>query len=132
VKTAGRSILTLSAIVLFIAGGAALFAADEVARLLDAAPSRAMPLMVQLAGSGSLGFAALDWMSRGNRIGGIYARPIGIGNLLLFLTTALSLGKPAMSGDLPFALAGIAAISALLAVSFAWLVFAHDPLAEGA
>jgi hypothetical protein len=132
VKTPGRSILTLSAIVLFIAGGAALFAADEATRLLDPAPSRAMPLMVQLAGSGLLGFAALDWMSRGNRIGGIYARPIGIGNLLLFLTAALSLGKPAIFGGLPPAVAVIAAVFALLAVSFAWLVFVHDPLAEAA
>lgn len=131
-KTAGRSILTLSAIVLFIAGGAALFAADEVARWLDPAPSRAMPLMVQLAASGLLGFAAMNWMSRGNRIGGIYGRPIGIGNLLLFLTAALSLGKPAMSGDLPAAVAIVTAAFALLAVSFAWLVFVHDPLADAA
>ncbi|MCH8617266.1 hypothetical protein LZ016_14305 [Sphingomonas sp. SM33] len=131
-KTPGRFILTLSALILFIAGGAALFAADEVARLLDPAPSRSMPLMVQLAGSGSLGFAALNWMSRGNRIGGIYARPTGIGNLLLFLTAALSLGKPAISGDLPLAVTVVAATFALLAVSFAWLVFVHDPLAETA
>lgn len=60
----GRLILTLSAGVLFLCGGAGLFAADEVGRILAPAPSPTIPVVVQLAASGLLGFSMLNWMSR--------------------------------------------------------------------
>jgi len=126
----GRLILTFSAIALFIAGGAALFAPDELARLFDPTTSPVLPVAIQLVGGSFLGFALMNWMSRKNRIGGIYARPIGMGNLLLFTTGALTLGKATAAGTLPAAGAGICAVFAILAASFAWLVFAHDPVSE--
>lgn len=126
----GRLILTASAIVLAIAGAAALFAPDELARMLGAAPSPVLSTAIQLVGSGFLGFAALNWMSRGNRIGGIYARPLGIGNLLLFTTAALTLGRAAAGGQLPHAGWVACAVLGMLAAGFAWLVFVHDPLSR--
>ena len=127
-SSAGRMILTASAIVLAVSGGIALFAPDESARAVEATASRTLSLAVQLIGSGLLGFAVLDWMSRGNRIGGIYARPIGIANLLLFMKAAFSIGKAASTGALPaWAWAGCAG-SGGFAIAYAWLVFAHDPL----
>ena len=126
----GRMILSSSAAILFLLGAAAQFAAEEVAHLLDPAASRSLPLAVQLAGSGMLGFGALNWMSRGVRIGGIYGRPLGIGNLLLSVTAALTLGRAAWVGGLPIALSGLAIVFAALALAFAWLVFANDPFAE--
>ena len=128
----GRVILTLSAFALFISGAAALFAPDEVARLVDPAASSALPVAIQLIGGSQLGFALLNWMSRRNRIGGIYARPIGLGNLMLFTTSALTLGKAASVGHLPVALIGAGAVFGVLAASFAWLIFAHDPVSEAA
>jgi hypothetical protein len=126
----GRLILTLSALILFAVGGAALFAADEVARLFAAGASKGLAFAIQLTGCGLLGFAALNWMSRGNRIGGIYARPIGIGNLLLFTTAGLTIGKATLAGSLPVIVTAVGIIFAILAIAFAWLVFVHDPLAE--
>src|SRR4051794_8097057 len=126
----GRLILTFSAIVLFVAGGGALFAPDELARAVDPSASRSLAVIVQLLGSGFLGFALINWMSRRNRIGGIYARPLGMGNLLLFATAALTLGKAATAESLPVAGIGVCVVLAMLAASFAWLVFAHDPLSE--
>ena len=125
----GRLILTLSAFILFAVGGAALFAGDELARLFDAGGSKGLSLAIQLTGCGLLGFAALNWMSRGNRIGGIYARPIGIGNLLLFTTASLTIGKAALAGNLPVIVTAAGVILAVLAIGFAWLVFVHDPVA---
>lgn len=124
----GRLILTLSAGVLFVCGGAGLFAADEVGRILAPAPSPTIPVVVQLAASGLLGFSMLNWMSRGSRIGGIYPRPIGLANLLLFTTTALTLGKAVAAETLLASAAGLGVIFSTLAVSFAWLLFGHDPL----
>ena len=126
----GRLILTLSALILFAVGGAGLFAADDLARLFDAGGSKILALAIQLTGCGLLGFAALNWMSRGNRIGGIYARPIGIGNLLLFTTAGLTIGKATLAGSLPVIVTAVGIIFAILAIAFAWLVFVHDPLAE--
>ena len=126
----GHVILTLSAIVLFIAGGATLFAPEELARALDPSASRGLAVIIQLVGSGFLGFALINWMSRRNKIGGIYARPLGMGNLLLFATAALTLGKAAMAESLPLAAIGVCAVLAVLAASFAWLVFAHDPVSK--
>lgn len=123
----GRLILTLSAAFLFLAGGSALFAPEELALAFDPASSRSMPIAVQLIGSGFLGFAILNWMSRGNRIGGIYSRPLALGNLMLFMTAALSLGKAAGAKAVPAAGVGLCAVFAVLAASFAWLIFAHDP-----
>ena len=126
----GRIILTLSAVILFVAGGLALFAPAELARALDPAGSRGVQIIIQLLGSGFLGFALINWMSRRNRIGGIYSRPLGMGNLLLFATAALTLGKAATAESLPVTAIGVCAVLAVLAASFAWLVFAHDPLSE--
>src|SRR5439155_9051231 len=57
----GRLILTFSAIVLFVAGGATLFAPDELARALDPSASRTLAVVIQLVGSGFLGFAVINW-----------------------------------------------------------------------
>jgi ABC-type molybdate transport system permease subunit len=127
---AGRLILTLSAATLFILGITALFAPQEVARSLDPSASSSLPVVIQLIGASLLGFALLNWMSRRNRIGGIYARPIGVGNLMFFTTAALTLGKAA--SNLPIVLLATGALFAVLAASFAWLVFAHDPVSDAA
>lgn len=126
----GRLILTFSAIALFFAGGAALFAPQEVAGLLDSSQSRIIPVVIQLFGGTLLGFAVLNWMSRRNRIGGIYGRPLGLSNLTLFATAALTLGKVASVGSSPVTILGACAVLAMLAGSFAWLVFVHDPVSE--
>jgi len=126
----GRLLLTASAIFLAILGLAGLFAPDEIESLLDRSAPPTLALALQLAAGGLLGFAMLNWMSRRNRIGGIYGRPLGVGNLLLFAVGASSLGKAAVAGTAPAATIPLTALFALLAAAFAWLVFVHDPLSR--
>jgi hypothetical protein len=125
---AGRLILTLAAMALLAAGIAAMFAPDELGQWLSGSRSPGLSLAIQLAGSGLLGFACLDWMSRGNRIGGIYGRPVAIANLALCTTAAFALGKAAVGSHHPAAIATLAIAFGALALAFAWLAFAHDPL----
>ncbi|QAY76066.1 hypothetical protein [Sphingosinicella sp. BN140058] len=125
----GRIIMTASALLLFACGGLALFAPQEIAAMLGAPGSGSLALAIQLLGAALLGFAILDWMSRRNRIGGIYARPIGLANLLLFTASGLTLLRQARDGTSSPAEWGMAALCLLLAAAFAWLVFASDPLA---
>lgn len=126
----GRVILSTSAGILFDLGVVALFGADDLGRsLLGGAPAGESAIQV-LAG-GLLGFAIVNWMSRGNRIGGIYMRPLALGNLLLFTVAGLSLGKTVSSGQLPAIVIAPALAFSGFAVAFGWLAFGHDPLSHG-
>lgn len=124
-----RVILSLSAAVLAVLGAATLFAPYELAKAVDAGASPSSAAMIQVAGSGLLAFAILNWMSRGNRIGGIYSRPLAVGNLLLFTSASLSIGKAVAASSLPVISLLVCAVLGGLAASFAWLTFVHDPLA---
>lgn len=126
----GRAILSTSAAVLFAVGLVSLFSADELARVLLNGAGAGEPL-IHTAASGLLGFAMTNWMSRGNRIGGIYMRPIALGNLLLFAVSGLSLARALMAGQLPPLATPLAVAFSALAVAFGWLAFAHDPLTSG-
>lgn len=127
----GRYILTMSAIILFALGGPSLFLADEIAkRFLAAAP--AGEAFAQVAAAGALGFAITNWMSRGSRIGGIYARPLALGNLLLFAIATSAIARPAFAGLLPPVAIFLTIALGATALAFAWLAFAHDPIEAGA
>ncbi len=58
------------------------FAPHEVLAAAGYPASGPAPLVLQLLGALYLGFAALNWLSKGVRMGGIYARPLAVGNLL--------------------------------------------------
>ncbi len=124
---AGRSILTISSLALFLVGWALMLAPGEMASWMGVySAETALPL--QLFGGALLGFAILNWMSRGNRIGGIYGRPLALANLLLFTSAALALGKAAAAGTaVPHSVGACVGFS-FLAVAFAWLTFFHDPI----
>ena len=124
-----RLILTLSAFVLAVLGAVTMFAPHELASAVDPSASPSAAALIQTAGSALIAVAVLNWMSRGNRIGGIYGRPLAVGNLLLFTSASLSLGKAAAAGSLPETSLALCALLGGLAASFAWLTFVHDPLA---
>ncbi len=88
------------------------------------------PLLVQLLGALYLGFGMLNWMSKGVVMGGIYARPLVMGNLLHFFAGAMALLKQTQAGT-PEAFWGLAVIYVLLAVLFGVTMFRH-PLKEKA
>lgn len=125
-----RTILTITSILLFAAGGLAVFAADEVAGLMDLEVSFETRMFAEFAGIGMLALAIQNWMSRGRPIGGVYARPLGLGNLLFFSSSALTLGRYLAAETLPIEAIALCGLFALLAVAFAWLVFFSRPAAD--
>lgn len=83
----------VSALVLLACGAAMLFAPDVVLpRLAPGYPPSALWLG-QLLGAAWLGFAALDWLSQGAVLGGIYGRPVVMGNAALHFMSAMVLLK---------------------------------------
>jgi hypothetical protein len=120
-----------SACVLFALGLTCTFMADHVPVWMGAPPLPALVLLVQVAGALYLGFAAMNWMGRDQLIGGIYSRPLVIGNLLHFLTAGLAMLKVAASGTDLALLWPLTAVYLLLAAVFGSLLFRH-PVAQAA
>ena len=114
-----------SAFVLGLLGVAGTFAPDELLGWLDAPALPLLTLLVQFLGALYLGFAGLNWMARENLIGGIYSRPVAVGNLLHFLTAGLAAlkllaGAPHLPGLWLFTL-----IYAVFAAGFTIVLFRH-------
>jgi hypothetical protein len=118
--------MTVSALFLSLLGLPCIFAPDVVLSRLAGTTTPAAELLVQIAGALFLGFAAVNWMGKASLMGGIYGRPVAIGNLLHFLVAAIALLKAAPSLSDPLAWP-VAAVYAGLAAGFAFIVF-RNPL----
>ena len=81
-------------------------------------------MLSQLLGALYLGFALLNWLSKGVRMGGIYARPLAMGNGLHFLVGAFTLLRHAQRAPAAAGPWGWTAGYALLAGLFGVVVFA--------
>ncbi|HEY0155775.1 MAG TPA: hypothetical protein VGF28_00635 [Thermoanaerobaculia bacterium] len=114
-----RLIMAVSAAFMAILGVAATFAPDELLPRLGAPATPALTLAIQLLGALYLAFAILNWTARQSLIGGIYNRPVALGNMLHFTAGALALIKGAAGTEL----VALAALYALFAVAFGWVLF---------
>lgn len=121
-----RLLMSAAALVLGSVGVACLFAPDLVLASIGGDVSPGSMLLAQVLGTLSLGFAVLDWMWKGNRLGGIYGRPIVLANLLHFVSTALLMCKALSREPALRALWPLAAVYAAFVVGFFVLVF-RDP-----
>ena len=84
-----RSILIGSSVVLAVLGLVCLFVPDAVASALSMpeGAGEALPF----AASGLVGFAAMNWTGRGAIYGGIYGKPIVLGNWTTSVVLTLTL-----------------------------------------
>jgi hypothetical protein len=115
--------MTSTAIVLAALGLVALFAPQELLTYLGAAPIGFLPTLVQLLAAALLALAMTDWMAKDSKIGGIYLRPIAIGNLFHFTVGAITLVRFALHGHPPVFAIVSAVLYAVFAVAFALVVF---------
>ncbi|MGZ5431938.1 MAG: hypothetical protein ACXW5U_13680 [Thermoanaerobaculia bacterium] len=123
-----KVLLTTSALAMGIAGIAGSFLPAELLRALDVASDGALPVIVQLLAALLFAFAMVNWTARGSLIGGIYNRPVAIGNLTHFVVGALALVKAALSaGPHRSILTIAAAIYVLFAIAFT-MVFVRSPV----
>jgi hypothetical protein len=120
-----RTLMIASALLMGVAGVAAEFFPHEILSYAGSPPAGINPLVVQLLGALYLGFAMMNWMAKGVLIGGIYARPLAMGNLVHFLVGALALLKYSF-GDLSTpAMWVLAAIYCLMAILFGIVFLTH-------
>src|SRR4029079_6617307 len=92
-------LMRASAGLLLVAGVALLFAADDILPQVIAAFPPDGVWLGQLLGGAWLGAAALNWLNRGTRLGGIYGRPVVGMNVVLYFISATVLLKSAIRPD---------------------------------
>lgn len=125
-----RLLMRASAVFLGVLGAAATFLPQEILVRAGTSPAGFSVVLVQITGALYLGFAMLNWMAQGSVIGGIYSRPIAIGNLTHFMIAALALVKVVLAGQhAPVAIVAAAAYT-IFAVSFGLVTFGESPVAR--
>lgn len=120
--TETRVLMMTSAVAMAVAGVATSFLPQELLSAVGAEPGAAAVLVTQMAGALYVGFAAVNWTARGVLIGGIYARPLAVGNFFHFAIGAVTLIKLALATPAP-ALIGLTAPYVLFALWFGRVLF---------
>ena len=88
-----KLLMTSSALFCVIIGILLLFLPNEIAEYLNVEPTIITILFLKILSALYLGFGILNWTVKGSLIGGIYNRPIALGNLLHFVVGSIELVK---------------------------------------
>lgn len=119
-------LLMISSALLMGVGGVLLqFLPHEILSYFQIAPTAVNALFLQMAGALYLGFAMMNWMAKAVLIGGIYARPLAIGNFVHFLVGALAFLKFAFAHDGSLIVWTLAALYSLFGAAFGYVFFKH-------
>lgn len=119
-----KLLMIASSIFMGLIGVALSFMPNEIVETLGPAPDGT--LILQLAGAIYFGFAMTNWMAKGVLIGGIYSRPLSIGNFSHFLIAGLALLKTYFNSNTSsIYIYVLTIIYVLFAISFGYLTFTH-------
>lgn len=112
-----------SAILTGSLGLAVSFAPAEILKMISGSTNELLTLFLQITGALYLGFAIMNWMAKTVLIGGIYAKPLGMGNFLHFTVVALALFKFAITSEHSIYVWGATIIYSTFAILFGVVVF---------
>jgi uncharacterized protein with PQ loop repeat len=122
-----KLLLTAASIFLGLLGLLFSFVPQEMLVYFSADASDITVLFLQLLGATYLGFAILNWTAKGALIGGIYNRPVAIGNFGHFTIGAITLVKLLFDfGTSYWPLSLLALCYLLFAIAFTYL-FRNNP-----
>ena len=125
-----KFVMTASAITLGLLGICFTFLPAEVADFFNGATGNHLQFFIQIIGALYFGFGMLNWLTKENRIGGIYNRPVAVANLAHFTIGAFALIKGVLANPgLPKAIWIAGILYLIFAVSFG-IILLHDPLKE--
>ena len=120
-----KILMVTSSMALGLAGLAASFAPSELLRALGSPAAEPLPVLIQLLGAMYIAFAITNWTAKDNIIGGIYSRPLSLGNCIHFIVGSLALAKQQFSHDVSMPLIAALIVYTIFAIGFAWLVFGY-------
>ncbi|SNT27030.1 hypothetical protein SAMN05421640_3073 [Ekhidna lutea] len=122
-----KILMIASAIFLGGMGISLIFFPQEISTFLNSGDA----LILQLLGALYFGFAMINWTAKANLIGGIYGRPVSIGNFCHFGIGGLALVKPVLTDLLTEPEWIIIAIVYLFfGIAFGYIFFNHPKLKE--
>jgi len=122
-----KILMTSSSLFLGILGIVLTFLPIEILEYLKIETDVITTLLLQILGSFYLGFGMLNWMAKGSLIGGIYNRPITVGNFMHFMVSALTLLKIVFSIQVHIEIIiSLTIVYSVFAISFAY-VFRTNP-----
>ncbi len=112
-----KLLMTVSALLMLAAGIAITILPQEILAHFTAQPNQELRLTLQILGAFYFAFGMVNWLAKESLLGGIYGRPIVVGNVTHFLIGALALinGITLHNSILLWAAAGV---YVLFAVSF--------------
>lgn len=119
-------LMTASAIVMAIIGAGTTFLPQEILGYLGITVNGITVLLVKIIGGLYVGLAALNWMARKNLIGGIYSRPVAVGNFTHFFIVTVVLFKHVMDTSHTAVISTMAITNAVFAISFTYILFGGD------
>jgi len=104
-------------------GITASFFSQEIMNYTGTGSVSAVYLVVQVIGALYLGFAFMNWMARANIIGGIYSKPLAMGNFMHFFVATMALIKALPANmDLPVVWI-LTIVYGVFAFLFGWVAF---------
>ena len=120
-----RLLMTTSSLVLGLAGIFALFAPDILLTALNVPIADPLSVLIQLMGALYFSIAMMNWTAKDSIIGGIYARPVSLGNFAHFFSGTLLLARYVLSNAFNLPVLSMLVAYAIFAALFYWLVFRH-------
>jgi len=122
-----KLLMTSSSLFLGIIGIVLTFFPKEILEYLKIETDVITILFLQILGSFYLGFGLLNWMAKGSLIGGIYNKPIAVGNFMHFMVSAITLLKIVYSIQVHIEIIiSLTIVYSVFAASFAY-VFRTNP-----
>lgn len=116
--------MTVSAVIMGVAGILLTFLSEELLGYISSGEQKPLLLILQILGALYFAFAMLNWMARGNIMGGIYSRPIAIGNVTHFFIGSMALlNSESQQHSVFIWVAGVVYLA--LAISFGFVLFRH-------
>ncbi len=120
-----RFLMISTSLVLGLAGVVALFAPENILAILDVPIAKPLPVLIQVMGALYFSMALMNWTAKDSIIGGIYARPVSLGNFAHFFSGTLVLAKYFWSNSLNIPILLMLVVYVIFALMFYWLVFRH-------
>ncbi len=115
-----KLLMTVSAIILGSTGLLLTFIPDEVSHFLNfSGPA----IQFQILGALYFGFAMLNWTAKANLIGGIYSKPVAIGNFSHFLIGGFALIKLVLHNNYGIGILICAILYLIFAMLFGYVFF---------
>ena len=119
-----KLLMTVSSVLLLAAGIAITFLPQEILAQFSAQPNQELTLTLQILGAFYFAFGMVNWLAKESLLGGIYGRPIVVGNVTHFLIGALALIKGIMlHGNV--LLWSAAVVYTLFAAAFTITMYSH-------